>query len=390
MNLTTDIVAQSDSGEVLIMLAKQARVHRPQAEAGHARGFTLIELLVVVSIIALLISILLPSLKSAREQAKTVTCLATQRGLVSTNAVYHSQYNDWLAGAPGTSGSALLRHPDRSSWGPSDTQLAVSAGAPAATMLQMWDWITPLEMFESLPDNRPDYYKLAFAQTRCANNNLVASPVVGAGVAVGSPWRATQAPSYYTIRNFLVWPNDSGTVPYAQATAQGAGIGGEGGAWVLPKGYGPRLERIGNPAQKVFITDASRYTKVAPLSFTFNIEWNGSAGGAFSTAGAAVHYADGDGDDNYLHDFFFTADPVTRPAAPLTYRHRKGTKVGVVACFFDGHGAYVAESESRHSDFWWPKGTHVNITAELNEPAKKLVRKQVELSGPYKGYYKVR
>ncbi len=52
------------------------------------RGFTLIELLVVVAIIALLISILLPSLSRAREQARRVTCLTNLRSISTSCLIY--------------------------------------------------------------------------------------------------------------------------------------------------------------------------------------------------------------------------------------------------------------------------------------------------------------
>jgi prepilin-type N-terminal cleavage/methylation domain-containing protein len=56
------------------------------------RGFTLIELLVVVAIIALLISILLPSLSRAREQARTAKCLANLRSMGVAAATYSGEY----------------------------------------------------------------------------------------------------------------------------------------------------------------------------------------------------------------------------------------------------------------------------------------------------------
>lgn len=57
-------------------------------------GFTLIELLVVVAIIALLISILLPALSSARQQARGAKCLAQLRTFGQGFTTYVNTYAD--------------------------------------------------------------------------------------------------------------------------------------------------------------------------------------------------------------------------------------------------------------------------------------------------------
>ena len=59
------------------------------------QGFTLIELLVVVAIISLLMAILLPSLKNAREQAKFVICQANVQQISTALHTYAAEYNGW-------------------------------------------------------------------------------------------------------------------------------------------------------------------------------------------------------------------------------------------------------------------------------------------------------
>jgi len=60
------------------------------------QGFTLIELLVVVAIIALLISILLPALKSARDQAKKAVCSSNLRSVVQAMINYTVENRDFV------------------------------------------------------------------------------------------------------------------------------------------------------------------------------------------------------------------------------------------------------------------------------------------------------
>lgn len=62
------------------------------------KSFTLIELLVVVAIIALLISILLPSLNLAREHAKTVKCQTNMISLTKAFLMFSNNNNGFLTG----------------------------------------------------------------------------------------------------------------------------------------------------------------------------------------------------------------------------------------------------------------------------------------------------
>ncbi len=60
------------------------------------RGFTLIELLVVVAIIALLISILLPSLNRAKEQARQIVCATNLKTQYDGATFYAADNGDFL------------------------------------------------------------------------------------------------------------------------------------------------------------------------------------------------------------------------------------------------------------------------------------------------------
>ena len=60
------------------------------------KGFTLVELLVVISIIALLLAIIIPSMNKARETAKRVICSNQEKEIARAISMYADAYNGWL------------------------------------------------------------------------------------------------------------------------------------------------------------------------------------------------------------------------------------------------------------------------------------------------------
>jgi prepilin-type N-terminal cleavage/methylation domain-containing protein/prepilin-type processing-associated H-X9-DG protein len=83
--------------------ASPSTIGKPQ------RGFTLVELLVVIGIIALLISILLPSLNKAREAGRSVKCMSNLRQLSQATMMFANDHKFKMPGRG--AGTPLIADP---------------------------------------------------------------------------------------------------------------------------------------------------------------------------------------------------------------------------------------------------------------------------------------
>jgi prepilin-type N-terminal cleavage/methylation domain-containing protein/prepilin-type processing-associated H-X9-DG protein len=165
---------------------------------GHSRsrfqaGFTLVELLVVIGIIALLISILLPTLNRARESANTAKCLANQRSVTQASIMFASERG--VLPTCSDDGLAKARDPFRKKYDYRTT----SAGQAVK------DWASMLLRY--MGDRSPEATLIDGTGTRSASIQIFQCP--------SDPGLfRDQDPGYLMYSNFVATPtNGNGFVP---------------------------------------------------------------------------------------------------------------------------------------------------------------------------------
>ena len=308
-------------------------------------AFTLIELLVVISIIALLISILLPALGSARRSGQKVACMANLREIAKGGAEYSTDNNDWIIGAPAGSGAYLLSG-------------SSTAHGPA---VQTWDFMGPMAAMWNMGFTKPqkgdvDGVIKRFNELRsskaflCQSNKFLSTHFSGPDASAG--WMV----SYNTVRTQLF---------LAEGGVVGVTMASPSHEEKLPVNWKPNVGRIGSPSNKVFCADGSRFatTTIAP---DYDLSPVASWGGAFSDPGAYStfsrswdrRWAPGNGSQTGVDARFFA------------YRHSsaeppQGAKADAFKtnlAFHDGHVETQGDLKSSNPFQWLPQGTTLSTT----------------------------
>ncbi|MEI8194584.1 MAG: type II secretion system protein [Phycisphaerae bacterium] len=341
----------------------------------HQPAFTLIELLVVVAIIALLISILMPSLAGARRLARTVSCATNIRGISQTMNVYAGEWNGAILGSGFTSNSGLLADPNASAPvlapGVSDTN--VPAG-----IIQPLDWMSgtarmmgvPFDQGTDLASRANRFNQLAGGYSsktqmdnavvknfRCPENDIKATAFPDS--TYGNPHPML---SYNTALGFQ-YRYGSGNAQYVTSY-----IG-------IPGSFTNKIGQVGIPSGKIFIAEGGRW-------------WNGS-GGVTTTVTITTTSPGGEGADygpwegpNFARSYCYISKVADGRGNAMRHGNRaKGTPYAAMkmnAAFFDGHAETMNGFDAANPNLWVPAGTtidpveaHPSGTPGFNEITKK-------------------
>ncbi len=334
------------------------------------RGLSLTELLVVIAIIVLLLAILLPSLRRAREQARAVVCAANLGSACEAEAIYQTENKGWIPGSPWTTGYWFLISPNGLTWDPAlpgFNRLAVN----------MFDYVTPLRA-SSLGgrgiglDRRELVLRMTQGSHSCPSSNEWAFPF-------GDPtYPKIRAVSHMTMTSIM----NAGPDKYREVAgnlAKYPGITKAG--WVAqsssfsvapPPGYMPRHDKLGREQLKVFVADGLRYFDEGTRTITYTTSTNRQA----KMMTCATPPSTGGKEFSNGREYNL--------ARRHSYRH--GDNNRIQAGFFDGHVEGLSLGPDRsprnftgkavHPQYYYPSGSVVRSPADLHLdgiPAKMVL-----------------
>ena len=313
-------------------------------------GFTLVELLVVIGIIAMLISILLPTLAQARRAAYSIKCSANVRSIVQAMHQYANMYNGGIPGSAWTTGAHLYK-PGANNHNCPRVSHINDWQAPIATVMG-------IEFNEggTLPErvsrfttlmNRPEFV--------CPENDVIAGPN-------GAPsFPATQWNSYVTAVQFMYKHN------YRKSNADsGWDMGQIGETYTYtfhdpPPGYAPKITKVGTGSRKVFIACGGKYsspTNKPAMPLTLKWDWGGTYAdrGPWyrGNTGFGRHLAPGNGGTGVDSRIYSYRHGIRGQKGPANaYKFTVG--------FYDGHVELMGDLEGADPRLWNPEGTRLEI-----------------------------
>ncbi len=189
---------------------KSLQYNNSKSQHNGLHGFTLIELLVVISIIALLVTILMPALNKAKETAHKVTCLMNIKSLSQAWVIYATANDDQLvSGQVGDDG--------------------------ATVQTQEEDWVHP-----AITSTNPAY------QAGMDNYDIEAE-----GIKQGALYKYLETPDVYNCPSDKTWRNITGTINQRQSPFRSYAVSDAmNGGWVNNYQY-TKMTQIKTPAEKL-------------------------------------------------------------------------------------------------------------------------------------------
>jgi len=340
------------------------------SSARRARGFTLIELLVVIAVIAILLSILLPSLTEVRRVARQVQCQSNQRQIALMMNVYADENDGAIVGSPSSSGADVEEQ-----------------GIFNGVAIQRWDWIGPIAETmglvgpgsvegpydgpaDDVRGHRWAWYR-SLEQFQDPANDVTAQP-----------WDGSARPEIGTFRTSRMNPYNMTT----QLTW----------AWTRPDEfnfsqvrfpYRPRFSELGmQPGQKVAIFDGHRFAEPG-IPPDFDIRLAANFGGAFQGAGPWLD------DSNELYRLTAPGNAQRflleilvgdwQDPRPWAFRHKTlgppdlPLRVFGNVAFFDGHVEVMDDLEATNPDLWFPGGTRIESNRGFNDDSIEEFRSKL-------------